>query len=87
MSTDNKTIMITTADIIEEWRSIPDYEGYYEISNFGRLRSLDRSVISKKNISITVKGRIIRERFDKDGYIAYMLCKNSKTETNLINKF
>lgn len=79
MANDPKTI--TTDDLIEEWRSVPDYEGFYEISNFGRLRSLDRSVISTKNISRTVKGRIIRERFDKDGYISYMLCKNSKTET------
>lgn len=26
----------------EEWRSIPDYEGIYEASSFGRIKSLKR---------------------------------------------
>lgn len=30
--------------IIEEWRPIAGYEGVYEVSNFGRVRSLDRWV-------------------------------------------
>ena len=28
----------------EEWKDIDGYEGYYQVSNFGRVRSLDRYV-------------------------------------------
>lgn len=28
--------------MIEEWRAIPGYEGFYEVSDQGRVRSLDR---------------------------------------------
>jgi hypothetical protein len=29
---------------MEEWRDIEGYEGLYQVSNFGRVRSLDRTV-------------------------------------------
>ena len=32
---------------IEVWKSIQDYEGLYEVSNLGRVRSLDRFVAGK----------------------------------------
>ncbi|ABF57478.1 putative endodeoxyribonuclease [Corynebacterium phage P1201] len=29
---------------MEEWKDINGYEGYYQVSNYGRVRSLDRVV-------------------------------------------
>lgn len=48
----------------EEWRTIPGYEGQYEASSFGRVRSLDR-VITYRNrwgtmTSYHKPGRILR---------------------------
>jgi len=31
----------------EEWRDIAGYEGYYQVSNLGRVRSLDRVVVGR----------------------------------------
>lgn len=30
--------------MIEKWKDIPGYEGFYQASNLGRIRSLDRIV-------------------------------------------
>ena len=35
-------------DLDEEWRDIPGYEGCYQASSLGRLRSLNRVVVGKK---------------------------------------
>ncbi len=36
-------------NIMEEWKDIPEFEGIYQVSNLGRIRSLDRTFISKKD--------------------------------------
>lgn len=32
------------SDIKEEWRDVVGYEGYYQVSNFGQVRSVDRII-------------------------------------------
>ena len=48
----------------ESWQPVPGYEGLYEVSDQGRVRSLDRSVERKNRWgSITthrIKGRVLR---------------------------
>jgi len=42
----------------EEWRDIIGYEGMYEVSNFGRVKSLRRKV-RYKNSFRTIKEKIM----------------------------
>ena len=35
---------------MEMWKAIKDYEGLYEVSNFGRVRALARTIINKNGL-------------------------------------
>lgn len=43
----------------ELWRAITGYEGFYEVSNLGRVRSLDRTVPRGSN-HLTLKGVVLQ---------------------------
>lgn len=63
------------------WKDIIGYEGLYQISDKGELRSLDREeVVRRKSKEFTRlrKGKIFNPSEDKDGYIVTSLCKNGK---------
>lgn len=63
--------------MIEEWKPINEFEGYYEVSNLGRVKSCQR-VIHRKTTSITVNERILKLRNNK-GYMSVCLRKNKKS--------
>jgi hypothetical protein len=44
----------------EQWRPIPGWSGYYEVSNMGRVRSLDRVIIRRDGTKYRAQGRILR---------------------------
>lgn len=52
--------------MIEIWKDIKGYEGIYQVSNFGRVRSLDRKVHN-----YTKKGRILKS-FDNGRHYQYL---------------
>lgn len=54
---------------MEEWRDIKGYEGYYQVSNFGIVRGVDRTVKSGTDENKPQKGMILKLKEDKDGYI------------------
>lgn len=57
----------------EIWKPVPGYDGRYEVSNFGKVKSL----ISKK----TLKPHIINR-----GYCEIRLCKGGKYERFLVHR-
>jgi len=52
----------------EIWKPVVGYEGRYEVSNLGRVKSLDR-VVKAKNNDRFISGRILKQCFDLDGYL------------------
>lgn len=65
----------------EIWESIIGYEGYYEISNCGRVRSVDRTIYFKNNKgSRFYKGKILKQKYH-NGYALVNLNKNKNMET------
>lgn len=44
----------------EQWKPVVGYEGYYEVSNLGRVRSIDRKIVYCNGVCKTHKGRIMK---------------------------
>ena len=53
----------------EEWRDIKGYEGLYQVSNMGRVKSLERTIIRKNGSEQHRKERILKPRKDGHGYL------------------
>lgn len=54
----------------EIWKDIPDFEGLYQVSNLGRVKSL--------NYNHTKNEKILKNRKGKRGYLYVALWKNKK---------
>ena len=63
--------------MIEEWRDIEGYEGYYQVSNYGQVRSLDRWRRAGTGGYIQ-KGQIIKQEINIYGYHKVTLHKEGK---------
>lgn len=61
----------------EVWKDIKEFEGFYQISNLGRVRSLDREVKRSEEI-MKVKGKIIKAHLNTKGYKVVDLYKDGK---------
>lgn len=61
----------------EIWKDIKGYEGYYKISNKGRVLSTKRKVKSTRSNTgyRIVNERILKTRIDKYGYVTVILRK------------
>lgn len=64
----------------EIWKPIKGYEGWYEVSNLGRVRSLDRIVTYSDGKNYSLKGKMLKMHYCGSGYLQFILHKNGKTE-------
>lgn len=67
---------------MEEWRDIKGYEGLYQISNEGRVKSLKR--ITRNNH--TVDSKIRKPKIDKDGYCCVSLWIDGISKEHFIHR-
>ena len=71
----------------EIWKDIKDYEGIYQVSNQGRVRSLDRTVKYVTGAKRKLHGKIIKVQDDGRGYSQVRLYdKNRKGKTIKVHK-
>lgn len=59
------------------WRQYPDYP-FIEANQFGEVRTRDRIVTCKNGSKLHVKGRVLKQLLDKDGYLYVHLKVNQK---------
>lgn len=63
---------------MEIWKDIKGYEGSYQASNMGNVRSLDRIITRSDGVSAFRKGVNLSKIVNTDGYHQIKLCKNGK---------
>lgn len=69
----------------EQWRGVPGYEGYYEVSDQGRVKSLDRK-INVKTGKRALKEKILRPSELSNGYYIVGLSRNGRSTTKYVHK-
>ena len=70
----------------EIWKDIEGYEGYYQISNYGRVKSKERVSPCCYGKTRLLKEKIIAPSKDKNGYFRIMLCKDSNKKRYYIHE-
>jgi len=69
----------------EEWSEISGYEGYYEVSNLGSIRSIERYVNSK-NRSLALKRAKSIKTSKRGDYISVNLTRENKQKTFSVHR-
>lgn len=77
-------------DNIEIWKDIPGYEGLYQASNLGRIKSVDRYVKWNnryhKEYKQLKKGKILKPAIDNYGCLIVGLSKNNKLKSKRVHQ-
>ena len=61
-----------------EWKEIPGYEGQYEVSDTGLVRSMDRIIKHSSGSLMNISGLTLSANVGNNGYLNLNLCKNGK---------
>lgn len=73
----------------EQWKDIPGYEGLYQASNYGQIRSLDniQHVMFRGKSVIKLKhGKIIKQGKHRGGYVLVWLSKNGSVRAHTVHR-
>jgi len=68
----------------EIWKDVVGYEGLYQVSNLGNVKSLDRITITKKG-QRTFNGKLLKFTKDGFGYSSIFLCKDGKPKHDRVH--
>lgn len=62
---------------MEKWKYIAGYEGYYQVSDCGNVRSVDRTVTTVDGVVRSYTGHNLSLADDGDGYMVVLLSKDN----------
>jgi hypothetical protein len=68
----------------EIWRDVVGYEGWYKISSFGRVQSLDKTIINCNGMKYEMKGRLLKPILSR--YFWINLVKNTNRKRLSIHR-
>lgn len=70
----------------EIWKPIPGYEGYYEVSDHGRVRSLDRVITNKLGRPCRIRGRMLKLYQGNHGYYVVVLNRDGEGSPQTVHR-
>lgn len=63
----------------EHWKPIPGWEGYYEASDHGRIRSVDRVVLRSDGRENRLRGKLLSQSQRRSGHFSVTMHKSCHT--------
>jgi hypothetical protein len=63
--------------MLEVWKDINGFEGKYQVSNFGNVKSLNRKTLRKDGKIVSFKECNLKYRFQKSGYASICMSKKN----------
>ena len=66
----------------EVWKDIPGFEGFYQVSNKGQIKSLSRELINKNGKKSVLKEKIMKKQLFNTGYYKVRLTDNEGDKKN-----
>ena len=71
---------------MEVWKQVRGYDGYYEVSNLGRVRSMDRTIVRSDGVTQKRKSRLCTIRNNDDGYLVVKLNKDAQSKYKFVHR-
>ena len=72
----------------EEWRDVKGFEGLYQVSNYGRVKRLSRTIkayiLYQENA--TLKQKIIKPSYNHEKYLKVVLTRNNKKYNKTVHR-
>lgn len=71
---------------VESWRPVSGYEGYYEVSNHGKVKGVDRYITYRNGALHFVPGKELSRCDTSEGYLVVVLSKNGKCKNFMVHR-
>lgn len=71
---------------VDQWMPIPGYEGLYEASDQGSIRSLDRTVATRNGRSLRFRGATLSATAREDGHLKVSLSRNGEVSSRKVHQ-
>ena len=73
--------------VTEEWRPVVGWEGYYSVSNLGRVRSETRIVYHRgSKTNVCIRGKMKHPAFSNWGYLQARMSRNSVLVLRMVHR-
>ena len=69
----------------EVWKNVVGYEGLYQVSNLGNVRSVDRNIFNGKTLA-KKRGKTMKSYVVRNGYVSTRLSKNGEVKNCLVHR-
>jgi hypothetical protein len=71
---------------MDNWKDVKGYEGFYKVSDTGKVRSVERYVNHPRIGTMLIKGRLLKHYINPDGYYVVNMSRDGKQKKQRTNR-